>query len=84
MEKRGRFASREAGRTLSEASRQKVVETECLRAALAELVPADELGEWMRTSDPAFEGQTPIQVIERGEADRIWRMIFPIDSGVAN
>jgi Protein of unknown function (DUF2384) len=38
----------------------------------------------MRTSNPAFEGQTPIQVIERGEADRIWRMIFQIDAGVAN
>ena len=55
-----------------------------MRAALAELVPADELGEWMRTSNPAFEGQTPIQVIERGEADRLWRMIFQIDAGVAN
>lgn len=35
------------------------------------MVPADELGVWMRTSNPAFEGQTPIQVIERGEADRV-------------
>jgi Antitoxin Xre/MbcA/ParS C-terminal toxin-binding domain len=63
---------------------QKVAETERLRAALAEIVPAPELGEWMRTPNPAFEGQTPIQVIERGEADRIWRMIIQIDSGVAN
>jgi hypothetical protein len=38
----------------------------------------------MRTPNPAFEGQSPIQVIERGEADRIWRMIIQIDSGVAN
>ena len=29
-------------------------------------------------------GQTPIQVIERGDAGRIWRMIFQIDAGVAN
>ena len=78
------IAGWEAGKNLSEAARQKVVETERLRAALAELVPADELGEWMRTSNPAFEGQTPIQVIERGEADRIWRMIFQIDAGIAN
>ena len=74
----------EAGKSLSEAARQKVVETERLRAALAELVPANELGEWMRESNPAFEGQTPIQVIERGEADRIWRMIFQIEASVAN
>jgi DNA-binding transcriptional regulator YiaG len=78
------IAGWEAGKKLSEAARQKVVETERLRAALAEFVPAMELGEWMRTPNPAFESQTPIQVIERGEADRIWRMIFQIDAGVAN
>jgi hypothetical protein len=47
-------------------------------------VPADELGEWMKTSHSAFEGQIPIHVIERGDADRIWRMMFQIDAGVAN
>ncbi len=74
----------EAGKKLSGAARQKVVETDRLRAALAEIMPAAAVGEWMRTPNPAFEGQTPIQVIERGEADRIWRMIVQIDSGVAN
>ena len=74
----------EAGKKLSGAARQKVMETERLRAALAEIVPPAELGEWMRTPNLAFEGQTPIQVIERGEADRIWRMIIQIDSGVAS
>jgi|SRR5262245_12503410 len=78
------IAGWEAGKKLSGAARQKVVETERLRAALAEIVPASELGQWMRTPNPAFEGQTPIQVIGRGEADRIWRMIIQIDSGVAN
>ena len=58
------------------------MEPERVRAALGVLVPADELGEWMRTSNPSFEGQTPIQAIERGEAGRIWRMIFQIDAGV--
>ena len=38
------------------------------------------VGFFERTSNPAFEDQTPMQVIERGEADRIWRMIFQIDS----
>jgi DNA-binding transcriptional regulator YiaG len=78
------IAGWEAGKQLSEAARQKVVETERLRSALAEIVPSDELGEWMRTPNPAFESQSPIQVIERGEADRIWRMIIQIDSGAAN
>ena len=78
------IAGWEAGKKLSEAARQKIVETERLRSALVELVPLAELGGWMRKPNPAFEGQSPIQVIECGEADRIWRMIIQIDSGVAN
>jgi transcriptional regulator with XRE-family HTH domain len=78
------IADWEAGKKLSAAARQKVVETERLRAELAQIVPPVELGEWLRTPNPAFEGQSPIQVIERGEADRIWRMIIQIESGVAN
>jgi hypothetical protein len=45
--------------------------TERLRAASAEILPSTQLGGWLRTPNPAFEGQSPIQVIERGEADRI-------------
>jgi DNA-binding transcriptional regulator YiaG len=78
------IAGWEGGKPLSEAARQRVVETERLRQALAEIIPANKLGEWMRTPNPAFEGQTPIQVIERGESDRIWRMIFQIDANVAS
>lgn len=74
----------EGGKPLSEPARQKLIETDRLRVALSGLLPAGELGEWMRTPNPAFEGQSPIQVIENGEADRLWRMIFQIDAGVAN
>lgn len=74
----------EAGKKLSGAARHKVLETDRLRAALAEIMPADKVGHWLRATNPAFEGQSPIQVIERGESDRIWRMIVQIDSGVAN
>ena len=69
---------------MSNSARQKLVETDRLRAALGEILPPNDLGEWMRTPNPAFEGQTPIQVLERGEADRLWQMIFQIDANVAN
>jgi hypothetical protein len=29
----------------------------------------------------AVDGSTPLQVIERGETDRIWRMIYELQSG---
>ncbi len=65
-------------------SGEPMSDSERLRIALGELLQPDELGDWMRSPNPAFEGQTPIQVIERGESDRLWQMIFQIDANVAN
>ena len=42
--------------------------------ALAEVVTASQIGSWLDTPNPAFEASTPIEVIERGQSDRIWRM----------
>jgi Protein of unknown function (DUF2384) len=39
--------------------------------ALAEVVPASQIGPWLDTPNPGFEGSTPLQVIERGESDRL-------------
>ncbi len=78
------IAGWESGRILSEPARQKLVEAERLRAALAQIIPEDQLGDWLREPNPAFEGRAPIQVIERGESDRLWRMVFQIDGNVAN
>jgi transcriptional regulator with XRE-family HTH domain len=74
----------EIGRPLSPSARQKIAETQRLGYALAQIIPAKELGTLLRTPNPAFEGQGPIQIIERGESDRIWRMIFQIDANVAS
>jgi DNA-binding transcriptional regulator YiaG len=78
------IAGWEVGRPLSEPARQKLVETERLRVALSAILPPGHLGEWLRLPNPAFEGQIPIQVIERGEVDRLWHMIHQIDAGVAS
>jgi hypothetical protein len=39
------------------------------------------VGEWLKTPNEAFDGSTPLQVIERGESDRIWRMIYQLQTG---
>jgi len=48
---------------------------------LAEVVPASQIGSWLDTPNPAFEGSTTLQVIERGESDRLWRMGWELRSG---
>ena len=77
------IAGWEAGQPVRDSANQKLAETERLRAALAAIV-GNKLGDWMRTPNQAFDGQTPIQIIERGESDRLWRMIFQINAGVAS
>lgn len=39
------------------------------------------VGDWLKTPNDAFEGSMSIQVIERGETDRIWRMVFLVETG---
>ena len=36
---------------------------------------------WLKQANDAFDGLKPIEVIERGEIDRIWSMIFQLRSG---
>lgn len=50
--------------------------------ALGEVINDEALGSWMDRPNQAFDELKPIEVIERGEVDRIWRMIFFLRSGV--
>ncbi|MGH7136401.1 MAG: hypothetical protein ACREHD_11725 [Pirellulales bacterium] len=52
--------------------------------ALCEVIHRDAIGPWLEQPNDAFEGLKPIEVIERGEVDRIWQMIFYLRSGVAS
>jgi len=58
-----------------------VLDLSRLFAALVELVPTSQIGSWLETSNPVLEGSTPVQVIERGGSDRIWRMIWELRGG---
>jgi hypothetical protein len=50
--------------------------------ALSEVIQKDAVGPWLEQPNKAFDGLKPIEVIERGEVDRIWQMIFYLRSGV--
>ena len=38
---------------------------------------------WLTAPNDAFDGLKPLEVIERGEIERIWQMIDQLRSGVA-
>lgn len=75
------IAGWEAGRELSEASRQRMLETRRLERALAGVMKASRIAAWLEEPNRAFRGLKPLEVIERGEIDRIWRMLFDLESG---
>lgn len=75
-------ASWSKGVKATEPARRKFTEFCRLPDALNGLIgsPAEMAG-WLLEPNSAFEGSPPLQVIERGESDRIWRMIYTLESG---
>jgi DNA-binding transcriptional regulator YiaG len=65
----------------SSSTTRRLTEIKRLFAALEQLVSPDAIGPWLKDPNPAFDGSTPLQVIERGETDRIWRMVYELQSG---
>ncbi len=77
------LADWESGKELSEPGKRRIKEIERFQERLAEVVEAKAIPEWLETPNAAFEGLKPLEVIERGEIDRLWNMFFYLESGVA-
>lgn len=58
-----------------------LVEMDRLLDTLARIMKPSQVGQWLKSPNPAFDGSTPLQIVERGEIDRIWRMLFDLESG---
>ncbi|MEZ6142948.1 MAG: antitoxin Xre/MbcA/ParS toxin-binding domain-containing protein [Zavarzinella sp.] len=78
------IAGWEAGKPLSASAKLKMQEMKRLVDALLQILPADQLKNWLKQPNTAFEGRTPMDVMENGESDRLWQMIHEIDANVAN
>ena len=63
-------------------AKMKFIELKRLFDALADLTQDHrEVTTWFQEPNEAFDGSTPLQVLERGEADRLWQMIYFLKSG---
>jgi DNA-binding transcriptional regulator YiaG len=78
------IASWEGGGKPDEPGLRRVREIERFQERLAEVVRPEEIPAWLDTPNGAFGGLKPLEVIERGEIDRLWTMIFYLESGVAS
>ena len=78
------IADWESGKPVSEPGLRRIKELDRFRERLSEIVAADAIPAWLDTPNEAFDGLKPLEVIERGEIDRLWNMILYLESGVAS
>lgn len=76
------IAEVESAQKKAEKLRRNYVEVKRLCDALGEVVAPDCLGDWLKTPSNAFDGLKPLEVIERGEIDRLWGMFYRLRSGM--
>jgi len=75
------LASIEAGKKPSPKTIRNLIELQRLINALSEVIDAESIGDWILQPSISFNGLKPMEVIEHGESDRIWEMIFYLRSG---
>jgi DNA-binding transcriptional regulator YiaG len=76
------LATLEAGTPPTEVVGRRLTELRLLTDALSEVIREESLGTWLKTPNNAFDGLKPLEVIDRGESDRLWSMIYLLRSGV--
>jgi len=69
------------GETPSPKQEKALIEMDRLFDSLARVMEPAQVGRWLTQPNFAFDGSTPLQVVERGELDRIWRMLYDLESG---
>ena len=70
-----------SGKKPSAPVQRALTEMDRLLDNLSRLMEPKQVGKWLKEPNAAFDGSTPVQVIERGQIDRIWRMLYFVESG---
>jgi DNA-binding transcriptional regulator YiaG len=72
----------EVGRPISEPGLRRVKEMKRLRDVLAEGMREEFIPRWLEAPCEGLGGLKPVEVLERGETDRLWRVVLLIGSGM--
>lgn len=70
-----------SGKLPSQPAKRRLREVRRLLDALAEIVKRESIPKWLHEPNPTFGPLTPLQVIELGEIDRLWAMVYDLGSG---
>lgn len=78
------IAGWESGQPVSQPGLRRIRELERFQQRLAEVVKPEYIPRWLESPNDAFDGLKPLEIVERGEIDRLWNMIFYLESGVGS
>jgi transcriptional regulator with XRE-family HTH domain len=71
------------GRSASDSARRRLAEADRLYRKLCRVIKPHAVGPWLVTPNKSFGGFKPLELIERGESDRLWHMIYELEAGDA-
>lgn len=67
---------------LSAGQQRRMIEAQRLSGALQELVRPEAAARWLTQPNAALDGFKPLEVVERGEMDRLWGLLFRARGGL--
>ena len=76
------IASWESGKELTATSRPQIVSMQRLYESLSRVIKPEFIAQWLEAPNESLKSFKPIEVIERGEIDRIWRLLYQLDAGI--
>jgi hypothetical protein len=71
------------GKIPSQPARRRLHEIRRLLDSLARFVKIEAIPARLRERNPSLDNMTPLQVIEVGEIDRLWQMVYDLGSDAA-
>lgn len=70
------LADYETKTTVPKSVRPRLNEALRLLHALLDIIPPEDLRSWLTTPNSGFQNERPLDLIQKGERDRIWAMIY--------
>ena len=75
------IAAWEGGREPGDAHARAITQVRRIWKTAGNVMKSEHVGDWIRTPLEALGGLKPMEAIERGEHDRLWRVLFAVESG---
>lgn len=76
-----KLATYEKQAVLPKTVQRQTTEAVRLLGALSEIIPVTQMADWLQTPNPAFDGRSPVKIMDDGETDLLWDMIYQTRAG---